>query len=157
MTSMLAQDWTYRDACAAVDVRDRDRSAISDAPKRSGEMGFFSHHHRLLRSRLGNDSPANLVLLLGSGATGEHAWVHKNVGVATVLGYLVNAGTDPATVPIYRMNPWGTAYGWFLQTDDAQLVPCAAPDRHPAPVLAEALELFDQLKTDSRLAAIKHL
>lgn len=150
------EPWQLSDSTVAVDGRDRDRSAVSDVPKKSGPGGFFSRHHRQLR-RSGNHSPANLVLLIGSGTSSEHGWMHRNVGVARVLGYIVEQHEDPAQVPVYRLDAYGMTYGWHLQTDDAQLEPCPPPDRHPEEVITAALTLFDELKTGSRLTANRYL
>lgn len=146
--------WSYQAACEATDMRDRDRSALSDVPKSSG-FGW-SHHHRQFRSRGGDDSPANLVGLLGSGTTQEHAWVHEHNSLATVLGYAVPAWSDPTTTPIYRIDAFGMAYGWHLQTVDAQLVPCGPPD-YDLSQIHTALEAFEQLRIKSRLEASRHL
>ena len=48
-----------------------------------------SLHHRKLRSRGGEDSAANLVLLCGTGTTGCHGWVHLNPREATAAGFMV--------------------------------------------------------------------
>ncbi|WP_224778755.1 hypothetical protein [Leucobacter sp. Psy1] len=146
--------WRYQDAREAVDMRDRDRSALSDVPKQSG-FGW-SHHHRKFRSRGGDDSPANLVGLLGTGTTQEHNWVHTNILQATVLGYAVPSWADPATTPIFRIDAFGMAYGWFLQTVDGQLEPCGPPDYEPEQIAA-ALDAFEELRIKSRLEASRHL
>ena len=150
------QAWSFREACDAVDVRDRDRSVMSDVPKLSGPCGQFSHHHRLLRSRGRDDSPANLVLLLGSGTSGEHWWVHNNPDLATRLGYMLHAGEDPARVPIWRVDAFGMRWGWFLQSVDGQLTPSTPPD-DPQHLLPAALAEFDRLVTVHRRTALRHL
>lgn len=148
--------WAWRAACDAVDVRDMDRSVMSAVPKQSGPNGQYSRHHRLLRSRGGNDSPANLVLLTGSGTTGEHGWIHQHPGEATVLGYMIPTGMKPEETPIWRLDIFGIRHGWHLQIED-QLEPCPPPEHHTPDVIAAALAAFDALMTESRLAAIKHL
>lgn len=150
--------WTQAEGYLAVDGRDRDRSALSDVPKRSGDGGMFSHHHRQLRSRGGQHSPANIVLLLGSGSSSEHAWVHRHAIPAGILGYLVPSWEDPAEVPIFRTNAFGTGYGWFLQTHDEQLDPCDAPfEKFGEAEVLDALGLFDSIRIASRLDAIRDL
>lgn len=147
--------WSFKAACEAVDVRDWDRSALSGVPKRSGEMGFYSHHHRQLR-RHGNDSPANLVLIIGSGSNAEHGWMHQHPRLAMLLGYIVSGEADPAEVPIWRVDAYGQRWGWHLQTVDAQLVPCSPP-ADPLHELGEALAVFDELATRNRMAASRWL
>lgn len=153
----MSIDWKYRDACDAVDMRDRDRSAISDVPKSSGLAGQYSHHHRLLRSRGGTDSPANLLLLLGSGTTSEHGWVHRYPAIATVLGLVVATGGDPQTVPVWRVDAFGMSHGWHLQLDDGTLQPTTPPTEYSPTALRSAITEYDRLMRDSRLTAIAHL
>lgn len=155
MNSTTEKVWNYRAACEVVDVRDDDRSALSGVPKKSGPNGRYSHHHRKLR-RHKDDSPANLVLLTGSGTDGDHGWVHSHVGEATVLGYIVPSWQEPSEIPIWRVDMFGMSHGWFLQVDD-QLVECGPPDHHPKEVIAAALAAFDEHKTRSRLTAINNL
>lgn len=147
--------WSFQAACEAVDTRDWDRSALSGVPKRSGDMGFFSHHHRQLR-RHGNDSPSNLVLLIGSGTNAEHGWMHQHPAMAGLLGYMVPSWRDPAEVPIWRLDAFGQRWGWHLQTVDAQLVQCGPPE-DPLHELGEALRVFDDLVTTNRRAAVRWL
>lgn len=145
--------WTFGVAKQAVGVRDRDRSAVSDVPKRAAPDGNWSYHHRLLRSRGKDDSPANLVLLLGSGTTHEHGWMHDHPELATLLGYMLHTGEDPAQVPIWRVNAWGNRWGWHLQTVDGQLVPCGPPE---SPISSERLQAvgeFQQLRLEQVRAA----
>ncbi len=144
--------WSFAEACAAVDVRDWDRSALSGIPKRSGRMGLYSHHHRQLR-RHGNDSPANLVLIIGSGSNAEHGWMHQHPALAELLGYIVPSWADPAEVPIWRLDAYGQAWGWHRQTVNAQLEPCGPP-ADPMHELGEALRVFDELVTRNRLDAV---
>ncbi|MCM0619809.1 HNH endonuclease [Nocardioides bruguierae] len=67
--------------------------------------GDHSIHHRRPRGMGGTtdptaNTPANLLLLCGSGTTGCHGWVEANRGEATRLGWLVPRGVDPATVGV---------------------------------------------------------
>lgn len=64
-----------------------------------------SFHHRQPRgaggsSRAGINSPANLLLLCGSGVTGCHGEVEANRTAAYEAGWLVKHPLDPATVPV---------------------------------------------------------
>lgn len=148
--------WSRDDGFAAAAGRDRDRSAWSDVPKTSGPNGQYSTHHRQLLSRGGTHSPANLVTLTGSGTTGEHGWAHAHPDLATILGYIVPSWVDPATVPIYRINHYGTAYDWHLQTDDEQLEPCPPPAYFSPEQIATALDVFAMVQLNSRRTADFH-
>jgi 5-methylcytosine-specific restriction endonuclease McrA len=55
-----------------------------------------SLHHRVFRSRGGQDTVDNLVLLCGSGTTGCHEQVHKHARG----GFNLPSGTNPQMVPI---------------------------------------------------------
>lgn len=70
----------------------------------AGVLGF-SRHHRLPR-RMGGSSrpelntPANLILLCGSGTTGCHGRIESNREQAYAEGLLLHDGADPAAVPV---------------------------------------------------------
>ncbi|MET1062470.1 MAG: hypothetical protein ABWX71_06205 [Aeromicrobium sp.] len=70
----------------------------------AGVIGF-SKHHRLPR-RMGGSSrpelntPANLIMLCGSGTTGCHGRVESRREQAYAEGLLLHDGADPATVPV---------------------------------------------------------
>ncbi len=149
--------WSFALAKPVVDERDRHRSAMSDVPKQASPDGRWSHHHRLLRSRGKDDSPANLVLTLGSGTTFEHGWIHAHPELATLLGYMLRAGQDPAEVPIWRVDAWGIRWGWHLQTVDGQLVPCGPPMRPVSSETLQAIGEFQQLTLTHRRAASRFL
>lgn len=87
---------TYAQACVLVDERSSRKC------ERCGRTILVggSHHHRKLRSRGGTDSPANLVLLCGSGTTGCHGWVHANPASATEDGWMLGTKQDPESVAI---------------------------------------------------------
>lgn len=51
-----------------------------------------SLHHRVNKSVGGDARPANLVLLCGSGTTGCHGWVTRNVKKARTAGWAVLSG-----------------------------------------------------------------
>lgn len=94
--------------CAAVDARDEERCFRCLVPVRGG-----SRHHRQLR-RFGDHSPANLLLLCGSGTTGCHGWVHAHPAEAYRHGWLVHGWDTPAAVPVLgdRGRRW-----WVLTTE----------------------------------------
>lgn len=66
-------------------------------------------HHRLLRSRGGQDTPANAVALHPDAHTAGPDAVHRRVAAATAAGWIVRTGTDPAAVPI-TMHDGRTVY-----------------------------------------------
>lgn len=71
----------------------------------------YSIHHRRPRGMGGTvrtdaNSPANLLLLCGSGTTGCHGWAEANREVALEQGFLVRQADDPASVPV---EVWATA------------------------------------------------
>lgn len=108
--------WTK--VTAAVAGRDGQASALSRLACLSGDHSF---HHRLLRSQGGQDSLENLVLLTGSGTTGEHGWVHAHPLAAELVGLIVPPGIDPAAWPIWRVGILSGTRGWHLQTTDGSL------------------------------------
>lgn len=59
-----------------------------------------SRHHRQLR-RHGDHSPANLILLCGSGTTGCHGEVHDHPARARTLGLIVLSFASPESVPAW--------------------------------------------------------
>jgi len=75
-------------------------------------QGGYSVHHRIPRGMGGSrdpvlDSPANLVLLCGTGTTGCHGLIEQNREMYTAYGFLIShlSLVDPTRVPIRR---WGT-------------------------------------------------
>jgi hypothetical protein len=64
-----------------------------------------SRHHRQLR-RSGDHTPANLILLCGSGTTGCHGWVHANPRLSLEHGWIVNSWNTPASVPLFYRRRW---------------------------------------------------
>lgn len=86
-------------------VVDRDRGRCL----RCGGPGS-NLHHRTARGMGGAgpraNSPANLIVLCGSGTTGCHGWVEAHPTAAAILGYRVPRGTDPATVPVLDVTGW---------------------------------------------------
>lgn len=87
-----------------VATRERVRWRDRDRCRRCG-VQTWQLHHRKPRGMGGTrdpliNSPANLVLLCGSGTTGCHGWVESNRREARALGWLVSQWADPADVPI---------------------------------------------------------
>lgn len=74
-----------------------------------------SRHHRKRRSQSSRSevhSPANLILLCGTGTTGCHGWVHAHPGEAREYGWLLRSTDDPETTPmLHRL------YGWVTLDD----------------------------------------
>lgn len=68
--------------------------------------GGYSIHHRRPRGMGGSrrrdaNSPANLVVLCGSGTTGCHGLVESHRDEARARGLLVPQGVDPSTVLVW--------------------------------------------------------
>jgi len=61
--------------------------------------GVPNRHHRQGRDPF-NSTPANLILLCGSGTTGCHGWAHSHPVEARQHGIIVPSWADPAEVPI---------------------------------------------------------
>lgn len=111
-------------------ITERDRGHCA----RCGVTAGLTFQHRINRGMGGTSdpvisSPANGILLCGSGTTGCHGWVEANPEAAEKLGYAVPTYLDPATVPVWF---WG--HGWMFvasgrahaqhppEDDDARLV-----------------------------------
>ena len=83
----------------------------------------WSLHHRKPRGMGGTkdpmiNSPANLLLLCGSGTEGCHGWVETHRAEAYDSGLLVHRGDDPASVPVKLMR------GLVLLGDGGGVQPC---------------------------------
>lgn len=66
---------------------------------------IYSFHHRQPRGMGGTarrdiNSPANILLLCGSGTTHCHGTVERNRRVALEAGWLVHSAADPANSPV---------------------------------------------------------
>lgn len=87
-----------------------ERCGIRLASAMQRALGYSIHHRRPRgmggTSRTDANSPANLLLLCGSGTTGCHGWVEANREAALEQGFLVRQGDDPAAVPVAV---WATA------------------------------------------------
>lgn len=99
--------------CDAVDRRDDFRCQRCGA---SLQVTSGSRHHRM-RRRDGGHSPAQLILLCGSGTTGCHGWVHSHPAAARALGLIVPAlrrpPLEPDEVPVKVFGA-----GWVLLKRD---------------------------------------
>lgn len=72
-------------------------------------IGVHSFHHRQPRgaggsSREGINSPANLLLVCGTGTTGCHGEIEANRTAAYAAGWLVKHPQDPAAVPVLTVH-----------------------------------------------------
>jgi hypothetical protein len=86
-----------------------------------GRSGPTSWAHRVARGQGGRWTPANGVLLCGDGVAGCHGWTHAHPDAARAGGWILPAGTDPTTAPVWLRSP-GHGTGWFLLTDDGSTV-----------------------------------
>src|SRR6476646_5527095 len=76
---------------------------------------YYSLHHRLPRGRGGTHTAENLVTVCGSGTSpGCHQTIESYRTRATMDGWLVPSGCDPAHYAIVRSGIWSqpTATGW---------------------------------------------
>jgi hypothetical protein len=86
----------------------------------------YSLQHRRARGAGGSkdpvtNSPANLVLVEGTGTTGAHGRIESQREWARRLGYAVPQWQDPATVPVFhRVHGWAwiRPEGWVPLTRD---------------------------------------
>ncbi len=99
--------------CVAVDIRDGEACVRCGRPN---FWGGFSRHHRQLR-RHGDHTPANLIVLCGSGTTGCHGLVHANPAESKLLGLIVSGWCRAMDVPIWR----GSERRWAFQDEDGSL------------------------------------
>jgi hypothetical protein len=147
---------TGRAARTIVANRDLGSSAVSG---RHVLTQTHSFHHRVLRSQGGPDTPDNLLLVSGTGTTGEHGWIHANVAHARAAGLIVPSWSTPDDWPVYRRDPFGSRWGWFWQLDDGQLTELTPHEeaRHRAalgePLVAIALLAYRRLVTRERAGA----
>lgn len=90
-----------------------ERATVDDvlACERCGRTitGDYSIHHRRPRGSGGSkdpatNSPANLLLLGGSGTTGCHGLTERYRSSALHFGWLVHQGHNPADVPVMYRN-----------------------------------------------------
>jgi hypothetical protein len=86
----------------------------------AGESGirYYSIHHRQRRGVGPNPHVAqNVILLCGSGTTGDHGWVHGNPEQARDEGYIVSAYTPADEIASQRV--WSATWDrWVLLNPD---------------------------------------
>lgn len=63
-------------------------------------------HHRLLRSHGTDNSYSNLIALCGSGTTGCHGAVHREVAKARARGHIVPSWDEPRDVQVLTWRGW---------------------------------------------------
>ena len=103
----------------------RDRGQCAHCGSRPfGDRGFgWSIHHRRPRGMGGSwnredtNSPANLVILCGTGTSSCHGWVEHNRADAHRLGLLVSQQKEPSQVAIQH-----AVHGLVWLTDDGEAV-----------------------------------
>jgi len=83
----------------------------------------WSIHHRIPRGMGGSknpilNSPANLLLLCGSGTEGCHGWVESNRTESYAAGLLLRRWQDPLQEPVTLH------HGTYLLTDAGGVQPC---------------------------------
>jgi len=94
--------------------------------ERCGGIGR-SIHHRKKRSHLPKGQqwcPTNLVLLCGSGTTGDHGWVEANPSDAEKEGWHVRPWDDPAEIPVKRLRS-----EWMLLLPDGGMTDGEPPEK----------------------------
>lgn len=97
-----------------VEARDGNRCVKCGKPTPRDEDSL---HHRLPRGRGGGNTAENLILLCGTGVTGDHGWVEQHRAASYRLGYLVESGLDPADKPVAV-----AGVGWMYPTEDGRWI-----------------------------------
>lgn len=113
--------------CQLVDLRDESRCVrcgrwLPGTPA--------SRHHRKRRSQASRGevhSPANLILLCGTGTTGCHGWVHAHPAQAREHGWLLRSTDDPTRIPLLS-----DVHGWILLDDKGGWTPTEEPQPRKA-------------------------
>lgn len=87
-----------------------------------------SVHHRQARGMGGTalgsaNSPANLLMLCGTGTTGCHGFITRHPRSAEQEGWIVRHGVDPAAVPVTVRVGWRSR--WTGGVDGVPAVPIA--------------------------------
>lgn len=78
----------------------------------------YSLQHRKRRSQGGDNSPSNLVTVLGTGSTGCHERIDSRRDPEDeARGYTVRSFQDPALVPVMVFEPSGSGMTVFLAAD----------------------------------------
>ncbi|MFF2493225.1 hypothetical protein [Agromyces sp. NPDC058064] len=113
-----------RDAYELVTLRDAD---TCQRCRRACGWGVTSRHHRKGRGVGGVTTPANLVVLGGTGTTGCHGWATTHPADAITEGWAVPGWADPAEWPGRRWvsteadgmpRPWSLRLAWVLFDDE---------------------------------------
>jgi hypothetical protein len=89
----------------------------------TGDALRWSLHHRKPRGMGGTknpaiNSPANLILLCGSGTEGCHGWVESHRAASLNDGLLVHRNDDPSEVPVVLR------YGEVFLDEEGGVQPC---------------------------------
>ena len=89
----------------------------------------WSLHHRIPRGMGGttspvSNSPANLLLVCGSGTTGCHSVIESNRSGARAAGWLLSHGQDPTQVPVLLER----GLCWQLLTAEGSYAPAPPED-----------------------------
>ena len=92
----------------------------------SAQFLGWSQHHRRPRGAGGTkrpetNQPANLLLLCGSGTTGDHGFYESHRELAFEHGVLVRQNQDPSEVPVLYRG------AWVLLDNDGSVTACESP------------------------------
>lgn len=110
-----------------------ERAAYNAATLRDGDtcqrclrncgQGVTSRHHRKNRSQGGRTTPANILVLGGTGTTGCHGVITQYPALATAEGFAVPSWADPAQWPVkrYVRTEYGTTRQVWVLLDDGGL------------------------------------
>jgi hypothetical protein len=78
----------------------------------------YSLQHRKRRSQGGDNSPPNLVTVLGDGTTGCHQRIDSRIDPEDeARGYTVRSWQNPADVPVMIFSKWGGEVMKYLTED----------------------------------------
>jgi hypothetical protein len=78
----------------------------------------YSLQHRRRRSQGGDNSPSNLVTVLGTGTTGCHQRIDSRRDPSDeAKGYTVRSWDDPALTPVMVFSPHGSGMTLWLTAD----------------------------------------
>lgn len=111
-----------RGTAILVDERDGGRCVICGAKS-------TNRHHRKPR-RHGDDTPANMLALCGSGTTGCHGWVTCHPKDAYANGWSIRANNDPEEVPVLVRSNVGTRNMWALHNNQGERTIIATSDAY---------------------------
>ena len=87
-----------------------------------GQSRQWTVQHRVARGMGGTTRTIDTthgIYLHGSGTTGCHGWAEAHPNEARILGWRVDQGVDPATVPVWRHNVQiGHCWAWLTEEAD---------------------------------------